>query len=307
MGPIADEHGLEQGGCNSSDNYKVYNNELLDTVQSSCQGVNLRNNQIISGVGQADDAALSANNIFNLFNILHLALNYCRNYHVELAPEKSKLLLLTSNPDQKFVPYNPLKIKDQPIDFSNQAEHVGVLRSTEGNLPHILGRIVAHKKALGSVLFCGAARNHRGNLAAAIKIEKLHAMPVLFSGVASLVLSNSEVNLLDQHYTCTLRNLLKANVSTPRSFVFFMFGSLPAKALLHLRLLSLFSMITRLPDDPLNTRARYVLTAHQHSSKSWFKKLRETSLLYGLPHPLSLLENPPLKGFLQKTLQECGN
>ena len=33
-GPIADEDGLEQGGSNSSDLYKSYNNELLNTVQS---------------------------------------------------------------------------------------------------------------------------------------------------------------------------------------------------------------------------------------------------------------------------------
>ena len=38
MGPIYDEHGLEQGGCNSSDWYKIYNNELLKTIQKSEQG-----------------------------------------------------------------------------------------------------------------------------------------------------------------------------------------------------------------------------------------------------------------------------
>ena len=38
-GPIHDEQGLEQGGVASSDCYKVYNNELLDQVQSSKLGV----------------------------------------------------------------------------------------------------------------------------------------------------------------------------------------------------------------------------------------------------------------------------
>ena len=81
MGPIHDEHGLEQGGCNSSENYKIYNNELLETVQNSAQGVDIGhnidigNNIIISGIGQADDVALVANNINNIYNILHLTLN----------------------------------------------------------------------------------------------------------------------------------------------------------------------------------------------------------------------------------------
>ena len=38
MGPILDEQGVEQGGINSSDFYKLFNNKLLETLQRSCQG-----------------------------------------------------------------------------------------------------------------------------------------------------------------------------------------------------------------------------------------------------------------------------
>ena len=51
MGPIADEHGLEQGGVNSSEFYKLYNNELLDTLQRSGQGVILSSSLTVSAVG----------------------------------------------------------------------------------------------------------------------------------------------------------------------------------------------------------------------------------------------------------------
>ena len=61
FGPIRDGHGLEQGGSNSSDEYKSYNNELLITIQNSKQGADLGNNLVVSGVGQADDVALLAN------------------------------------------------------------------------------------------------------------------------------------------------------------------------------------------------------------------------------------------------------
>ena len=299
MGPIADQHGLEQGGCNSSDCYKVYNNELLDTVQNSKQGVDLGNDLVISGVGQADDVALLSNNIFKLFNLLHLALNYCHRYHVELCADKTRLLLMTSKTDQKFIPYNPLIIKKQKITFSEQAEHVGI-RSSSGNLPNILNRIVAHKKAMGALCFSGSARSHRGNPAASVRIENMYGAPVLFSGLASLVLSKPEINMLDKHYTNTLRNLLKAHPGTPQSFVLFMCGSLPGSALLHLRQFSLFSMITRLPQDPLNARARQVLILNKPSSKSWFNGLREICLQYRMPHPLTFLENPISKEAFKK-------
>ena len=69
--------------------------------------------------------------------------------------------------------YNPIKIHGKVIDFSENTEHVGVTRSTSGNIPHILNRIMAHKNALGAVLFTGTARSHRGNLAGVTKVEKL--------------------------------------------------------------------------------------------------------------------------------------
>ena len=50
MGPIKDELGLEQGGPNSSEFYKLYSNENLTSAQRSEQGINLGNSQVISAV-----------------------------------------------------------------------------------------------------------------------------------------------------------------------------------------------------------------------------------------------------------------
>ena len=66
MGPIYDEHGEEQGGFNSSDFYKLYKNELLESLQKSLQGVKMGRNLTISEIGQADDVMLCSNNIYNV-------------------------------------------------------------------------------------------------------------------------------------------------------------------------------------------------------------------------------------------------
>ena len=47
MGPIMDELGLEQGGANSSDYYKIYSNENLATAQKSLQGIPLNNVEVL--------------------------------------------------------------------------------------------------------------------------------------------------------------------------------------------------------------------------------------------------------------------
>ena len=71
MGPIHDKHGLEQGGVSSSDFYKIFSREQLLTAQQSGLGVPL-GPLAVSGISQADDTALLANNINSLNFLLQL-------------------------------------------------------------------------------------------------------------------------------------------------------------------------------------------------------------------------------------------
>jgi hypothetical protein len=161
---------------------------------------------------------------------------------------------------------------------------------------------LAHKKKMGALLFTGIGRSHRGNPAASGKLEKLYGMPVPFSGTASLVLYDSEINIIDQHYKNTLCNLLKLHSGTPHSFIYFMSGSLPAKAILHQRQLSLFSMIFHLQSDPLNRRARQALTRNwknwklensPENSHTWSRHIRNLAQMYDIQDPLTVIHQKP--------------
>ena len=147
-----------------------------------------------------------------------------------------------------------------------------------------------HKKALGAVLSAGLARGHRGSPAAALRVHRLYCTPVLFSGLASLCPNKAEISIVDKHYQYTIQILQRLHQKTPRSIVFFLAGSLPGEALLHMRQLSLLSMICHLPADPLHQHARYILTVY--SAGSWFHQIRDVCIQYKLPHPLSLLSDP---------------
>ena len=153
---------------------------------------------------------------------------------------------------------------------------------------------MSHKRALGATLFAGLARSNRGNIAASLKIQQMYGSPVLFSGLSSLVLTSYEINLVDQHFRTVIQSLLKLHPGTPHSFLLFLSGNLPVQAIIHLRQLSLFNMIIRLPQDPLHILAKKILTMSKPSCKSWFWQVREICLLFNLPHPLQLLEQPPI-------------
>ena len=148
---------------------------------------------------------------------------------------------------------------------------------------------------MGAVLSAGLARSHRGNPAASLRTEKLYGLPVLLSGLGSLFLLDSDVNTLAQHYKETLQGLQKLYKLTPEPVVFFLAGSLPFKALLHIKQLGNFMMIARSQENILYSLAEYILTTLPDSSKSWFHQIRDLCFTYDLPHPLKLLQNIPEK------------
>ena len=304
--PTYDQQGLEQGGKNSSDFYKIFGREQLSVAQSSELGIKM-GNITISAIGQADDTLLVSNDIFALFYLLGLTMIFCQKYLVELSADKTRLQAFTPSKDYELPPCNPISINGKQIPFSSQAEHVGILRSPEGNLPAILSRITGHKKALASVLHVGVAKGHRANPVMSIRVEKLYATPVLLSGVGSLVLLKKEVNLIEKHYCKSLCSLQKLHKNTPRCVTYFLGGSLPGEALIHMRQFSIFGMICRLQmenSNLLRKHAENYFSAAVHFRGSWFHQIRSNCLLYGLPHPSSFLDHPPEKEIFKKLVKK---
>jgi hypothetical protein len=109
-----------------------------------------------------------------------LTASYCASYRVKLVRSKAKLLPMYQRHTYLF-DYsrltNPVTIDYTTGKFVEEAEHVGVLRSTNGNMPHILKRIASHKNYLCAVYSAGMARVHRGNPAASPRVHQLHVTP----------------------------------------------------------------------------------------------------------------------------------
>ena len=271
-------------------------------LQDSKLGVALggKDDLVISAIGQADDVVLVSNDIHALQILLQLSLKYCEHHHVKLRADKTKLQVFSNkNSEAKAnsaTVENPIKIGDEVVSFTDEADHVGIIWSISGNLPHIIGRLSAHRKALLAVLPLGLARGHNGNPAASLRINKIYATPVLFSGMGSLVLSSNETNILEKYTKKTVQNLKKLMDKTPSCVVAFLDGALPGTALLHLKQFSIFGMISRKKGSRLYNLGTQVLTSGKPSLNSWFQQIRRLCLMYNLPHPISLLEDDMTKG-----------
>ena len=137
---------------------------------------------VVSAIGQADDVILAANTVDSLRLLAMLTESYCARYRVTLVPSKTKLLPMYHPRHTHLVDYakltNPVTIDDTSVKFVDEAEHVGVLRSTAVNMPHILQRITSHKNDLGTVCSAGQRRNP----AVSLRVHQLHASSFLRSG-----------------------------------------------------------------------------------------------------------------------------
>lgn len=98
--------------------------------------------------------------------------------------------------------------------------------------------------------------------------------------------------MLDCHCRDVLCCLLRLHKRTPQSFIYFLAGSLPGSALLHMRQLSLFGMICRMPSNILHDHATNIFTNVTNAKVSWFHHIRQLCLQYDLPYPLDLLLIP---------------
>ena len=211
-------------------------------------------------------------------------------------PEKTILLAYGApQHEAEFIDHaGIISLDGMNIRLSQEAVHLGVVRTIEpSNNSAITDRISAYKRQLYSLLPPGIALIHHGSPAASLRIHTLYCLPVLLSGLPSLVLSKSEVKILSTCFKTNLQRLMKLPEKTPDPAIYFLAGSLPLEAILHLRQLSLFSMICHMQNNVLKDHAIRTLT--NKKDKSWFHVLRSICVQYDLPHPLNLLYSPPVK------------
>ena len=263
---------------------------------------------VLSAVGQADDIALISSSLRNLQNLLHLSKIYCEKYQVKLVGSKTKLLVFNSKDtalkSQVDLASTTITVNEQVILPTTQAAHahVGVIRSVECNEANILAGLSAHRRAVYSLLKAGLARSHRANPSGTLRVERVYGVPVLLSGIASLVLTTKEETMMSQHYKVHLERLLKLHQATPAPVVFMISGCLPLQAQLHLKMLSIFGQLSRLRagDNILAVWANNFYSSATSNPKSWFGAVRKLCLQYGLPHPSEWLSYQPSKSQVKR-------
>ena len=83
--------GAKQGGLLSADIYKLYLEDLLNTLSQSKIGCTIGSINV-NAVACADDVALTSENPYDLQILLNTAVLYSQKHHYTLQPQKSVII-----------------------------------------------------------------------------------------------------------------------------------------------------------------------------------------------------------------------
>ena len=175
---------MKQGHIKSSDNYKIYINPLLDTVDSANLGVwigpvNVGNSAC------ADDEYLMSDSQSKLQTLLDIAAYYGDMYHVTYGASKTKVTIVGSEVDMKYYSdVSPWKLDGQTVSVTENNDHLGqVVSGVNQEQKNIDLRIDKGRKNLFKML--GPAFEYRCLLSPLLKVHlfRTYTCPIVFWAV----------------------------------------------------------------------------------------------------------------------------
>ena len=118
--------GVRQGGTLSTDQYKRYNNALLDWINDL--GISAKIGAIACAAPTcADDAAIAANSREELQILLHMASIYSSMERFQIQPAKSMIIAMnTATPEILLMEDSPWQLGTTKILVVSIASHLGI-------------------------------------------------------------------------------------------------------------------------------------------------------------------------------------
>jgi hypothetical protein len=298
--PFLITQGVRQGGILSTDQYKCYNNDLLDRLIDSQYGVHIGDIPC-NAPTCADDIALLAYSRTDLQAMLDMCYSYSRMERFYLQPTKSMILILNDRSIQE----PSFHLGADKIPVVTEALHLGIVRDKEtgGCQGSLKNNVSKARGALYAQMGSGLHGTNGLPPAVCIRILNTDIMPILLYGLKILLPSPSEMREAETFHIKTLKQLLSLPNSCAKLAVYVLSGHLPLSGQIHLKALTLLgSVLTN------KTSLEYRLIQRQAmmgfpNKLSWPAQLKKILTQYDLPQLPNLIDEPPEKKEWQKKIK----
>ena len=276
---------------NSGDNYKIYINPALDTLDVSTLGVWIDPvNVSVSGV--ADDCYLMSATQSGLQGLIGIAEHYGDRYRITYGASKTKITVVGSEIDMEYYrDTTPWVMGGQPVKVVENNDHLGqIVSGTRQDEKNIDERIKKARNHIFSML--GPAFAFKCMLSPLVKMHlfRTFACPILRSGLSSFALRSQQLEPISVFHRKILKSFLHLSKCAPTPAIHFLLGELPIEGKIHRDMFSLFFGVWNNPDTKINQITKYLLSSSNENSRTWCINIRHIASMYGIEDPLSCLQ-----------------
>ena len=298
--PFKEQQGIRQGGSSSADIYKCGKNRLLnDLLSAPCNHIG---HIPVGAIMVADDLMLNSKCTYKLQTNLRMSERDAARERYKFNVDKTKIIPMNCNSQPNLI------LNKKPLGCSDKEPHLGITRNnTNSNGDTICSRVMNARRSLYSLL--GAGFSGLNGIGPDISVQgyETYVAPILLYGLEAVVLSETDTKALTTFHRKVLRRLQYLPESTAIAELHLLSGSLPIKAMIHKKALSLLRNI--IAADTKSPPALYMrdliirqLAMTDPNSASWTAYIRRIIREYNLPCPESLITNPPTKIQWKKTI-----
>ena len=283
--------GVKQGHINSSDNYKIYINPALNTLDISTLGVWVGPINV-SVTGIADDVYLMSSSQSGLQGLIRIAEHYGTRYKIKYGADKTKITVVGSDIDMKyFQDTTPWTMGGENVKVVENNDHLGqVISGYRQEAKNIDLRIQKGRSNLYSLL--GPAFAYKCLLSPLVKLHifRTFTCPIIRSGLSSFALRPQQIEPISLLHRKVLKSILHLSKSAPTPAIHFLLGELPIEGRIHRDMFSLFFSVWCNPDTKIHQIIKYLLANSPDNSRTWAVNLRHLSKMYKLEDLLSSLQ-----------------
>ncbi len=272
------KQGVKQGGTASAHLYKLYCNNLLDSMLKSRLGTFI--GPVYVGTPTcADDMLLMANDPAELQAMLDICFEYAKQHQYEIHPQKSVIAHMVGSKHEGVT----WKLGEEPVTKVDKFTHLGLNWESGRPTPDVQELIKSARRASYALMGVGLHGCDGMDPTTAMKTIELFIVPRLLYGLEATVLNKSQTEQLEGYYRSLLRQVQSLPENTATEAIYVLLGTIPIQARIHIRTLTLLGAIARLPiEHPIRQIAIRQLARPQSPRRSWFMHAAEIGEEYGV-------------------------
>lgn len=222
--------------------------------------------------------------------MLDVASRHARQGRLTIHPTKTNAVVInkTSRYTKSDLEWT---LGETEVKPSIKTTHLGIFRSeTKENEINIEERLSLARRTMYSLINTGFHGSNGLNPAVSLRIYQCYVLPRLLYGLEVLPLTITQLSILTKFHVQLLRKVQSLPDRTATGIVYLLLGALPIEAEIHKRQLGFLYNLLSCENETIQKLTERQIAVNLDNQLSFYHRVSEVLLLYGLPDISTLKE-----------------